>query len=126
MNVRLSELIYSAGDIPRARERRQEAETYSDRGLNGGSQARVALAGLDDLRQPPTRHGHPEQRALCRATGLEPAAVHQGPGKRQARLNPHEEWIIEEVPDLRIVPNDLWAGAKRRTRAAGADEVFAL
>ena len=38
-------------------------------------------------------------------------------GKRQARLNPPEEWIIEEVPDLRIIPDDLWTRVKDRQKA---------
>ncbi len=28
-------------------------------------------------------------------------------GKRQARPNPQEEWVVEDVPDLRIVSDDL-------------------
>ena len=35
-------------------------------------------------------------------------------GKRQARLNPEEEWIIEEVPALRIIDDALWAKVKTR------------
>lgn len=35
-------------------------------------------------------------------------------GKRQARLNPKEEWITEDVPHLRIVENKLWSRAKER------------
>ncbi|WP_425044985.1 recombinase family protein [Primorskyibacter sp. S87] len=38
-------------------------------------------------------------------------------GKRQARLNPPEDWIIEEVPDLRIIPEDLWSRVKTRQEA---------
>ncbi len=38
-------------------------------------------------------------------------------GRRQARLNPPEAWIVEEVPELRIVPDDLWAQAKARQAA---------
>ncbi|AVO37568.1 recombinase family protein [Pukyongiella litopenaei] len=44
-------------------------------------------------------------------------------GKRQARLNPQEEWIIEEVPDLRIVPDDLWASVKARQHATRSDMI---
>jgi site-specific DNA recombinase len=29
-------------------------------------------------------------------------------GKRLARLNPEAEWIVQEVPELRIVDDDLW------------------
>jgi site-specific DNA recombinase len=29
-------------------------------------------------------------------------------GKRQARRNPHDEWIVEEVPELRIDDAALW------------------
>jgi DNA invertase Pin-like site-specific DNA recombinase len=35
-------------------------------------------------------------------------------GKRQARPNPPEAWVIEEVPELRIVPQDLWDAVKAR------------
>jgi site-specific DNA recombinase len=35
-------------------------------------------------------------------------------GKRVSRLNPREEWIIQEVPELRIVDQDLWNAVKTR------------
>ena len=35
-------------------------------------------------------------------------------GKRVARINPPEEWIIAEVPELRIVDDELWQAAKAR------------
>ena len=35
-------------------------------------------------------------------------------GKRQARQNPAAEWIIQEVPELRIVDDGLWNAAKAR------------
>ena len=35
-------------------------------------------------------------------------------GKRVARLNPPEEWIIAEVPELRILDDELWQAAKAR------------
>jgi hypothetical protein len=50
-------------------------------------------------------------------------------GKRQARLNPPEEWIIEEVPDLRIIEDDVWHAVKARqegSRAAISDRDGAL
>jgi site-specific DNA recombinase len=37
-------------------------------------------------------------------------------GKRVSRLNPHEEWIIQKVPELRIIEQDLWDAAKARQR----------
>ena len=41
-------------------------------------------------------------------------------GKRLSRLNPPTEWIIEKVPDLRIIPDNLWDRAQAlRTRHAG-------
>src|SRR3546814_4950499 len=30
------------------------------------------------------------------------------------RLNPESEWIRKEVPDLRIITDDLWEAAKRQ------------
>ncbi|MEC8196007.1 MAG: recombinase family protein [Pseudomonadota bacterium] len=41
-------------------------------------------------------------------------------GKRQARLNPPEDWIIEEVPHLRIIPHDLWDVVKARQDATSS------
>ncbi|SIN99170.1 Site-specific DNA recombinase [Rhodovulum sp. ES.010] len=38
-------------------------------------------------------------------------------GKRQARLNPPEAWIIEEVPHLRIIDDALWDRVKERQSA---------
>ena len=35
-------------------------------------------------------------------------------GKRVARVNPPEEWIVAEVPELRIVDDELWQAAKAR------------
>ena len=37
-------------------------------------------------------------------------------GKRVARPNPKEEWIVQNVPDLRIVEVDLWEKAKLRQK----------
>ena len=39
---------------------------------------------------------------------------HPDTGKRLARINPAEAWIIADVPDLRIVDADLWQAAKAR------------
>ncbi|WP_237059690.1 recombinase family protein [Loktanella sp. M215] len=38
-------------------------------------------------------------------------------GKRQARMNKPDDWIIEQVPDLRIVSDDLWEAVKARQKA---------
>ncbi len=35
-------------------------------------------------------------------------------GKRVSRLNPPEEWIVKDVPELRIVDDDLWQAVKNR------------
>ena len=35
-------------------------------------------------------------------------------GKRVARVNPPEDWIVTEVPELRIVDDALWRAAKAR------------
>ena len=37
-------------------------------------------------------------------------------GKRVSRLNPTSEWMSREVPELRIVPDDLWTAAKSRQK----------
>jgi site-specific DNA recombinase len=35
-------------------------------------------------------------------------------GKRVSRLNPEAEWMRKEVPQLRILSDDVWADAKQR------------
>ena len=35
-------------------------------------------------------------------------------GKRVSRINPREDWIITEVPELRIVEDELWQAVKDR------------
>jgi len=47
-------------------------------------------------------------------------------GKRVSRLNPEAEWMRKEVPQLRILSDELWAETKQRqevgrraVRAAG-------
>ena len=38
-------------------------------------------------------------------------------GKRVSRVNPEEEWIRQDVPELRIVPEEVWQAVKDRQRA---------
>jgi hypothetical protein len=38
-------------------------------------------------------------------------------GKRVSRINPESEWIITDVPDLRIVEDALWQAVKTRQQA---------
>jgi site-specific DNA recombinase len=37
-------------------------------------------------------------------------------GKRVSRLNPESEWIVQDVPELRIVDQELWDKVKGRQR----------
>ena len=47
-------------------------------------------------------------------------------GKRQARLNPETEWVPKDVPEWRIIDDELWQAVKARQAAAtkvhGSDE----
>lgn len=38
-------------------------------------------------------------------------------GKRVSRPNPESEWIVKDVPELRIVDDELWQSVKARQRA---------
>ncbi|MFC5373785.1 recombinase family protein [Brevundimonas faecalis] len=38
-------------------------------------------------------------------------------GKRQARPNPESEWIIQDVPELRLLDDELWQAVKDRQTA---------
>ena len=38
-------------------------------------------------------------------------------GKRVSRLNPESEWVTQDVPELRIVDQEVWDAAKARQKA---------
>ena len=38
-------------------------------------------------------------------------------GKRRQKLRPRGEWVVQEVPDKRIVSDELWARVKDRQAA---------
>lgn len=42
-------------------------------------------------------------------------------GKRVSRPNPESEWVVQEVPDLRIVDQDLWDAVKIRQKSLSFD-----
>ncbi|OAN77935.1 resolvase, partial [Sulfitobacter pontiacus] len=44
-------------------------------------------------------------------------------GKRQARLNDPKDWIVEEVPNLRIISDDLWEAVKARQKATRSSAI---
>ena len=72
---------------------------------------------------PSTIHGNPD-----RGTGILNNELYVGKlvwnrlryvkdpatGKRVSRLNPRDKWITTEVPELRIVDDELWQAAKAR------------
>ena len=68
---------YAGGLSPKAIASRLNRE-----GIAGT--ARRQLERLDDPRQSRARNRDPQQRALCRASGLEPAALRQGSRDRKA------------------------------------------
>lgn len=47
-------------------------------------------------------------------------------GKRVSRLNPPENWIITEVPHLRIIDDALWQAAKARQDALAEEHAAAI
>ncbi|WP_432612444.1 recombinase family protein [Brucella pituitosa] len=40
-------------------------------------------------------------------------------GKRQARMNPEAEWVIQDVPELRVVDDELWQAVKKNRSDEG-------
>jgi len=38
-------------------------------------------------------------------------------GRRVSRLNPRTEWITKQVPELRVIADDVWEAVKRRQEA---------
>ena len=68
---------YAAGQFAKAIAQALNREGIP--GPHGGAWGPSTIA-----RQCRPRHRHPQQRALCRPAGLEPAALRQGPQHRQA------------------------------------------
>jgi len=42
-------------------------------------------------------------------------------GRRVSRPNPESEWVVQEVPGLRIVDQDLWDAVKKRQKSLSFD-----
>jgi DNA invertase Pin-like site-specific DNA recombinase len=42
-------------------------------------------------------------------------------GKRRSRLNPEADWIIKDIPELRVVVQELWGAVKARQAATTRD-----
>lgn len=100
---------YASGDSPKAIAKRLNAERVPgpSRGPWG----------------PSTIHGHPS-----RGTGILNNELYIGrlvwnrlryvkdpdTGRRVSRRNPTSEWVVSEVPVLRIVADDLWRAVKDR------------
>ncbi|MEX2615679.1 MAG: recombinase family protein [Alphaproteobacteria bacterium] len=75
---------------------------------------------------PSTIHGNPD-----RGTGILNNELYIGrliwnrlryikdpqTGKRVSRLNPESEWIIQDVPELRVIDPDLWDKVKARQQS---------
>ena len=45
-------------------------------------------------------------------------------GKRVSRLNPPEDWIVKDVPEMRIVDDALWEKVKERQRSLHHEKAF--
>jgi site-specific DNA recombinase len=100
---------YAAGASPK-----QVAKTLNAEGVRGPQ---------GSLWNPSTIHGNPK-----RGIGMLNNELYIGrmvwnrqrfvkdpdSGKRLARLNPPSEWITKDVPELRIVDDELWEAAKAR------------
>ena len=100
---------YAAGASPK-----QIAKTLNSEGVRGPQ---------GSLWNPSTIHGNPK-----RGIGMLNNELYVGrmvwnrqrfvkdpdTGKRLARLNPPTEWITKEVPELRVVSDELWQSAKAR------------
>jgi hypothetical protein len=46
-------------------------------------------------------------------------------GRRVSRINPREDWICRDVPDLRILEDNLWSGVQTRLGAIRNSESIA-
>ena len=100
---------YAAGASPK-----QIAKTLNTEGVRGPQ---------GSLWNPSTIHGNPK-----RGIGMLNNELYIGrmvwnrqrfvkdpdTGKRLARLNPPSEWITKDVPELRIVDDELWQAVKAR------------
>ncbi len=45
-------------------------------------------------------------------------------GKRVSRLNPKDKWIIKDVPEMRIIDEDLWEKVKDRQKSLHHEKAF--
>jgi len=107
---------YAAGKSPRA-----IAMTLNNRNIPGPSGSKKAKGGWG----PSTINGN-----WRRGTGILNNELYIGrlvwnrqsfiknpdTGKRVSRLNPESEWIVKDVPELRIIDDALWEKVKARQK----------
>ena len=84
-----------SGSLRRSRRAARRATSRSASTARASPAAGPDLGPIDDLRQLAARHRHPQQRALRRRLVWNRQRFIKDPttGKRQARLNPPEEWV---------------------------------
>jgi site-specific DNA recombinase len=133
--------IADAGDGAGRREIVQEESATVMRIFTEYSRGKSPEAIARDLNNEsiPGPHGRPWSNTTLRGqakrgTGLLNNSLYNGKlvwnrcsyikdprtGKRVARPNPPEKWEALSVPELRIVPDDLWAAVKERQATLGA------
>ena len=127
----------AAGEVVRGERRINEAEaatvrrTFEEFAIGRSPRAIAQSLNKDGIPGPAAKSwgpstiygnwqrgtGNPQQRALCRPTGLEPA-VRQRSKYRAAsgETQPGTKWIIELVPHLGIIDDPLWSRVKERQR----------
>src|SRR5262249_21136445 len=78
--------------------------------------ARQHLDMLGHLWRSRARDGSPQAHPLWRCVHLEQRALSKDPDTNKATrvTNPESAWIVKGMPELRIVPPDLWDRVQRR------------
>lgn len=85
------------------------------------TQSSRALECVDNRRQPKACQRRTSKRALRKSRGMESAVLQQGPGNgppRQSRPNPQSAWMTADVPELRIIDDEMWRRSDSDVRSA--------
>ena len=102
---------YAAGKSPRA-----IAKSLNARGVVGPSDGTWCPSAINGNAERGTGLLNNEMYIGRRVWNRLRYLKNPSTGKRQSRLNPPDDWIIKDIPELRIVPQHLWDAVKARQR----------
>ena len=103
---------YASGMSPKA-----IAKELNDEGVPSPTKKQWSQSSINGHRQRGTGILNNEAYVGVLVWNRQKFVKNPSTGKREPRFNPQEEWVLYDVPEWRIVPQELWDRVKERQKA---------